>query len=160
MYQKGASTRSCSICGIDLCQGTQPKLTLKYPARGSLFASTDGPVSIRQPSSWKPTIRIDFHIMCLVFLAQRPPTEQRDQLLSPTPSVGHYAQLKVAQMFALHRPTRMISQVQSLNDCYVENRFWPVKSLDKGFPLGYHPTRPGVSIRNMLVGLEELNEFG
>ena len=74
--------------------------------------------------------------------------------------MGHYAQLKVAQMFALYRPTRMMSRVQRLNDCYVENSFWPLKSLDKGLPLGYHPTRPGLSIRNMLVGLEELNELG
>ena len=63
-------------------------------------------------------------------------------------------------MFALHLQTRMMSQIQSLNNCYVENSFWPLKSLDKGFPLGYHTTRPGVSIRNMLVGLEELNESG
>ena len=149
-----------SIWSINLCRDTQPKSTLKYPARGSLFASTDGPVSIRQSISWKSIIHVDFHIMCLVSLEQRPSSKKRDQLLSPTPSVRHYAQLKVAQMFALHRPTRMMSQVQRLNDCYVENRFWPVKSLDKGFPLGYHTTRPGVSIRNMWVRLEELNEFG
>ena len=149
-----------SIWCINSCRDIRPNSILKYPGRGSLFASTDGPAGMRQPSSWKSIIHIDFHRMCLVSLAQQPLSNKRDQLLSPTPSVGHYAQLKVAQIFVIHRPTRMMSQVQRLNDCDVENSFWPLKSLDKGFPLGYHTTRPGVSIRNMLVGLEELNESG